>query len=470
MTSRKALAVLALTSTLLCCTKNRIDLVQAIDGGASDDALADTAAALIPSSPTAVRVGWLSPAGIPALSQHYGFAVQSGSNPERFGVPGATLYKQNLALMKPGLVNVMSVDLMADSSTAAAGWLMSPNTQAFAWDREKIRRSLAGGVAMNAEFMLTIPTWPQALGPQNVALDPANYQRFALLCADLVRVLNVEHQRGVRLFQIFSEPEPWFKDGATLGRLVATVAREMKAIDASIQVGGVGFIEGDSPMLPTFVAEAADNLDFVSFHGYGTSDVQEPLPFVFANADLLGRYAEGIRALGVGRARPVGVYQTQWALNWQQDRRMAGQAAAVFDVLAMISFVKYRLTGAAGWKDADGWYGKMDELDQLRPAAHAMALMNRAFVGEVVATTSPSADITAFAVRAGGKRSLLLVNRSAAPIATQVEVWNGTPFSAAAVRTTVDDAGSSSTGASMVQGQRIFVVQLPALSITAFED
>jgi hypothetical protein len=465
MTRRFALCTSLLT--LLACNKERIDLVSALDGGAND-----AGAALIPASSTSVRVGWLSPQGIAALPAHYGLQIQNGSNPERFGVPGAPLYKQNLLFMKPGLANLHSVNLMSDSTTDATGWLASPTTQAFAWDREKIRRSLQGNEQLAAPLMLTIPRWPQALGAPNAALPPANYDKFAQLCADLVRVVNVEQQRGVRAFQILSEMDGLFDNdgGIQLGKLISTVSRAMKLVDPNILVGGAGFVYGGAPLIEGFISSAGESLDFVSFHGYGTGDVNAPLATVFANADNLGSYADVIRMWAAGRTRPLGIYQTQWSLNWREDSRMAGQDAAVFDTLAMISFVKFRLTGATGWKDADGWYGKLDEQDRLRPSAHAMSLMNRAFVGDVVATTSPNASVTAFAVRNAGKRSLLLVNRSAATLQIPVEIWNGEPLSNNTKRSLIDSNGATELDATLAKGQRSFTVPLPAISITAFED
>jgi len=457
---------------LLACSKERIDLVSTLDGGANDGSLSDVGTASIPASSTSVRVGWLSPQGIQALPAHYGLQLQSGSNPERFGVPGAALYKQNLAFMKPGLVNIQPVNLMGDSTTEATGWLISPTTAAVAWDREKIRRSLQGNDQLAAPLMITIPKWPQALGAPNVALAVANYDKFAQLCADLVRVVNVEQQRGVRTFQILSELDVLYDNdgGIQLGKLVATVARAMKSVDPSILVGGSGFIYGGAPLIAGFISSAGEDLDFVSFHGYGTGDASEPLSAVFANADKQGSYADEVRALVPGRARPLGIYQTQWSLNWQEDSRMAGQDAAVFDTLAMISFVKHRLAGATSWKDADGWYGKLDQQDRLRPSAHAMALMNRAFIGDVVATTSPSANVTVFAVRNAGKRSVLLVNRSAAALQMPMEIWNGELFSNNTKRTVIDSNGASAFDATAAKGQRSFIVPLPALSITSFED
>jgi len=149
---------------------------------------------------------------------------------------------------------------------------------------------------------------------------------------------------------------------------------------------------------------------------------------------------------------------------------MAGQAGAVFDTLAMLSFVKYGLSGATGWKDADGWYGKLDEQDRLRPTAHAMALLNRIAVGEVVATHSPAVAVTVFAVRGVDRRTLLLVNRTEAFKDIQVEIWNGALFSEAVLRTTVAGVDAIVDGATTVTGRRLFTLRLPALSVTALED
>ncbi len=448
---------------LLSCGKERIDLVSALDGGV---------VATVPPSATNVRVAWQYPQRLAATARHYGLGIQSASDPVRFGVPGAALYKQNLAFMSPGLVNMHSVKLMEDSTLEPTGWLIDPSGADVAWDRDKIRKSLEDSGSLGAELMLTIPAWPIAFGPSNVPLASANHERFALLCADLVRVLNVELNRGVRLFQIFSEVDMLYENGggAELGKLVATVAQAMKSVDPTISVGGAGFVDGEAPLIPAFLSNAGEAIDFVTFHGYGTGDVNEMLSTVFARADRLGQFAESLRVLAGVRPRPLGIFQTQWALNWQQDPRMAGQAGAVFDALAMFSFVKFGLSGATGWKDADGWYGKLDEQDRLRPTAHAMALLNRVAVGEVVATHSPSPDVTVFAVQGAQMRSLLLVNRTDVPKDTPVEIWNGALFSEAVVRTTVSGADAVVDDLTPVKGQRLFTLRLPALSVTALED
>jgi len=454
---------IVLTLCLLSCGKERVDLIRALDGGVVET---------VPPSATNVRVAWQFPQRLAATSRHYGLGIQSATDPARFGVPGAALYKQNLAFISPGLVNILSVKLMEDSTLEPTGWLKEPDSESFVWDRDKIQRSLEDSGSLGAELMLTIPTWPRALGPSNVALAPENYERFARLCADLVRVLNVELNRGVRLFQILNEVDTLYENGggAELGKLVAIVAQAMKAVDPTIGVGGAGFVYGESPLIPAFLSIAGEAIDFVTFHGYGTGDVNDSLSTVFARADRLGQSAETLRVLAGVRPRPLGIFQTQWALNWQQDPRMAGQAGAVFDTLAMLSFVKYGLSGATGWKDADGWYGKLDEQDRLRPTAHAMALLNRIAVGEVVATHSPAVDVTVFAVRGVDRRTLLLVNRTEAFKDIQVEIWNGALFSEAVLRTTVAGVDAIVDGATTVTGRRLFTLRLPALSVTALED
>ena len=107
------------------------------------------------------------------------------------------------------------------------------------------------------------------------------------------------------------------------------------------------------------------------------------------------------------------------------------------------TLARSRITGATGWKDADGWYGKLDEADLPRPSSHVLALMGRAFARTIVASRSPDPDIVLLAARAARGRALLLVNRASTDRVLVVEHWTGAPWSAA-VRQTLMAGGTSS--------------------------
>jgi xylan 1,4-beta-xylosidase len=319
--------------------------------------------------------------------------------------------------------------------------------------------------------MITISRWPAALGPPDRPLDPTKRDAFAAFCADLVRALNVEQRLGVAYFEIGNElDEVYANAGAELGKLVRAAAIAMKAIESNVKVGGPGFIQAYRPEIPAFLAEAADAIDFVSYHGYGTGDPNAAIDAVLATARGFGDDAAAVRSqVRAASSRAIEVLQTQWSLDWRADARMIDARGAAFDALAMQAFAASAADGTTGWNDSDGWYGKLDGSFVARPGAAVLGLYNRFMTGAVVRVSgADAAQVDVMAVVDGARKALSIVNAHDAGAGVDIALTGGSFAAAARVYQSAGTAAMD-LGAPRVQGGRLRLT-LPAWSVTVVAD
>lgn len=380
----------------------------------------DLHAAALGAADPVVTVHWDRPTGRAATRLHYGLNLFRAFAPAEVTRADTAVYQSNLAAMRPGLVRLYRGDMLDDAERPGAGWLLEPDRATYRWAVDKIRRALDFAIPPGAVTMLTIPGWPAYMGPADQPLAPEHHEAFAALCADLVRIVNVQLGHGVRYFEVFNERDDAYRGrGEEMGALFTRVARAMKAVDPSIHVGGPGFVQPWHPVIGPFLKAAGPALDFVSYHGYGTGDLPVPLADVLASAAGFGHVAAYIERM-VSRhvGRPVEIFHNQYNVTWKApDDRMTGGVSAVFDALALAALAQSPLTGAAAWCESDGWYGKMDARQQMRPAAHVFRLYNSVLVGPIVdaEVSVDHADVVPFAVAANAGPALSLVNKSEAP-------------------------------------------------------
>jgi xylan 1,4-beta-xylosidase len=448
---RRLLAAPLLAAPLAGCGGHTLDVVVQLDAGAEP-------IGLVPGpSDVTVTVDWGRPTAETATGLHYGLSLVRGHDPEIAGAPGNPVYKENLALMRPGLARL-----------ASFGWLLEPDRPTYRWDAEKIRQALSGALPHGPAWMINVPVWPSALGDPKQPLAAERFDAFATLCADLVRILNVDQRRGVRYVELFNAVDGFYKDrGAELGLLFRRASRAMKAIDPAIRVGGAAFTHAYHPMIDPFVEAAGDALDFVSYHGYATGDRAEALAKIYDAPMGFAASASHVANVLVKRGRGgAEIFQTQFNINWAKDDRMTGAVSAVFDALAFHAFVASPLAGAAAWNESDGWYGKLDASHRMRPAAYVFQLYNAHLVGAVVATTtSLPAAISPLAVRDGGSHALALVNRDDAFHDVELRGPAGAePFPAPITLHRVTGVGLRSGGLPPAGGP--LVLRLPPASVS----
>jgi xylan 1,4-beta-xylosidase len=413
-------AALAALLLLGACTAD--DRLRA-DTGSS----ARASGALVAATPVPIAVDWLAPSGQQATPLHFGLNAFKGLDPWIAGSPGNATYKQNVAYMRPGLLRYHNMGMMGDSSGGGSGWVVSPTTADYRWDRAKIAKALEGAYTFGPTRMMDIANWPAFLDDGTGKLRPDAYDAYAAFCADLVRAINVELGAGIVYWEVGNEKDPAYAaDIGALGEIHKRAAIAMKAVDPNIKVGGPGLLNPyKTQLVRGFLAVAADHLDFFTYHSYSTGDHGSSTKGLLDNAAGLGWVTSAsIKPLLEWYSdRPIETFHNEWAISWNPpDARMTNVVGAIYDALAMISLTEAGVTGSAAWNESDGRQGKLSDVwgkYELRPAAHVYHLFNEHLSGVVVgATTGDRARVVPFATRAGARPALVLVNRD--PAAAQI--------------------------------------------------
>lgn len=353
-------------------------------------------------------------------------------------IAGNEKYRENIAYINPGMIRYHSSGVMGNSQTSPSGW-MNPQTRS--WDVEKIRETTAFW-PKGCELMVNIPAWPSWMADENRLLRDEFMDEYAALCAELVRILNVELGLGVALWEPLNERELIYVRGlqragkpTQFGKLVTiynNCARAMKAVDPGIQVGGPAISNiGWMDLIRSFVPGSLENLDFFSCHVYVTNDNSVSDERIFNAAIGFGDRVATLRAYldSVSGGRHIPISVNEFNINWTYqtaDPRMRNHKGAVFDALAMISMIRNGADSTLAWNDTDNVYGKMSRSFELFASAHLYHVLNGNFIGKAVsAQSSEAAKVVPFAVvpavhSAGGvgagrqvPPSLMLINRSA---------------------------------------------------------
>lgn len=421
----------------------------------------DPPVVLDPDSVT-VTVDWSSSTPVSPLSYSLnGFKAFDPKN------AASAEYNENLRYMNPGVLRYHAVEMMGDSKTTDRGWIDTANQR---WDAEKIGAALSGLSANNPVRLMNIPGWPSWMDTdKDDLLDPDKVDAYAQFCADLVRIVNVQGRHGVKYWEPTNERDDVYyvklKNAGQPDRLNDLIdiynraARAMKAVDPSIQVGGLAFARADLyPQVERFITGAltAGTLDFLSFHGYASGDPTESDAAIYnriynptdRTVNSLAKHTADIRAM-LDRASPnrhiplwMDEYNISWAW-WTGEKRMHNNKGAVFDALAMLYLTEAGADATMAWNEKDGAYGKTDDEDVLRPGAHVFHLMNRYMVGSRAKTQSgdESAIAATAVLDSRGEHALLIINRSdkRQQVIPQMQDWQ--PDSAALGRYEVSNLG-----------------------------
>ncbi len=389
------------------------------------------------SGPVTVRVDWAATKGT-ATRSSFGLNGFTAFDPKNAASPE---YRQNMAYMNPGLVRYHSAEMVKDSSRPN-GWL---DHKAKKWDAAKIRRALDAWMPEAGGALLTIPWWPEWMDKdKDRLLDADEYDRFAALCADLVRIVNVDLKKNVRYWEATNERDgPYWVDRAKkkepdrLDELVTIYNRcaaAMKRVDPTIKVGGPAAARSDlTPYLRRFVKGARQNLDFFSYHIYASGSAQEPDQSVYDKTERIGAYTKAIVAMLQEESpdRPIPAHLNEYNISWDwrlRDKRMTSHKGAVFDALALVAAVSNGAAATNAWNERDGVYGKMGTDYALRPGAHVFHLFNRYLVGDVApSSSSDDGRIVVWAVKnaSKGQKAFVVINRSnaALPVTCDFAGW-----------------------------------------------
>lgn len=376
------------------------------------------------STPVQVRVDW-DKIQFATNRMSFGLNGYAAFNPETAADP---TYQANLRYLNPGLLRIHNGEQLGDASTRPMAWL---DHNAKTWDKPKIKRALEGLAPLKIPTLITIVGWPPWMDKDgDKRLDPGEYERFAALCADLVRFVNGELKLKVPYWEITNEKDDHYWVGEVksgkpdhLDDLVALYnhcAVAMKKADPTLQTGGPAVARGDLvEHHRRFVRGTKNNLDFFSFHIYATGSASDSDQKIYDRAvamgDHVGAIVKMLKKESPQRHIPAHLNEHNISWTWRtRDKRMTNHKGAVWDALALMAAAQGGVVATNAWNDRDGVYGKTAPDGTRRPSAHLFHLLNQHLIGNIVAATSsdPKA-VVVWAAKSGGERNaILIINRS----------------------------------------------------------
>ncbi len=291
------------------------------------------------------------------------------------------------------------------------------------WDEAKIKAGYDVSYRQRPRIVQTIPGWPKWMAQnEDGLLDPSEYNRYAAFCAELVEILNLRQRRKVRYWEPFNEEDKAYKEAGKLDELwkiYNKAAVAMKAKDPSIKVGGPALTWDDKSTLASFLKACRPNVDFISWHRYVTGDAEESTDAIMSYTPEYATQVQKFRKLAEeyipDRRVPLllGEYNINHSWNSGEKRQQTHVGAVWFGSVHK-HLADAGIDMAASWHLKDGVYGLIDSDNNLRPAATVFAWGIKYLTGKVMETESDEPSVEAMAVQqAKGKRSLLLINKSA---------------------------------------------------------
>ncbi len=384
-----------------------------------------------PAEPLVIRVDWDHPLG-EAGQGAYGLNIFNGWDEQ---VAGDPRYQADVRKLAPGFVRFHTGEGMAEGGPHS--WL---DHATHAWKRDKIAAVLAAFPRDmhhgKANFLITINAIPPWMDVDHDGfLDADQRPAWAALCAELVRIVNVDLQAKVGWWEITNEWDDLYHTHlvaagkpSRMDELVAAfrdAATAMKAVDPTIRTGGPAASRPDLlPGLRIFVRGTADLLDFFSYHAYASGNAADPDAVIFGPRiqAFLGA-ASSIKTMVAEEAgRPLPTLLDEYNISWTwetRDPRMSNHKGAVFDALAVAAAVTGGATATTAWNEMDGIYGKIAPDFSLRPQGELFAWLNAHAVGTLV-SCSPSvrdadSPVVVYAVTSATGHAVMLVNRTNAP-------------------------------------------------------
>lgn len=299
----------------------------------------------------------------------------------------------------------------------------------------------------------TIPNWPKWMAQSNNMLDPAAYDEYANFCAALVRIINVDQNRGVMYWEPFNERDKIYKDAGRLDELwkiYNKAAIAMKSVDPTIKVGGPALTYNDTSTLAAFLRACA-NVDFVSWHRYQTGDPKTTTDQILAGSPNYANQVRSMRSIVTKYLpdRQIPLFLGEYNINysWQSgETRQNIYIGAVWFASVLKHLADAGIEMATSWNAKDGIYGLIDNSNNLRLSATVFTWANADLVGANLKTTSDNTFVEAMAIRkADALRSLLLINKSAQPNSVVVQSVGRSLGSSSLPAQRIDQNGVSSS-------------------------
>lgn len=293
------------------------------------------------------------------------------------------------------------------------------------WDITKIKAGYDASYPQKPIIIQNIGSWAKWMQqtPDGL-LHPKEYDNYAAFCAELVVILNQRLSRNIVYWEPLNEQDVRYHKAGKLDELwliYNKVAQAMKAKDPKIKIGGPVLTWDESSRLASFLQSCASNVDFISWHRYASGDANDSTDKIMAYTPNYGQQVREFRAITKKyipqRHIPLLLGEYNINYSWESgEKRQNTYIGAVWFASVLKHLAEAGVDMATSWHLKDGIYGMIDSENRLRPAATVFAWGVKYLTGTVMQTKSDRSSVEAMAViNADGKRSLLLINKSAKP-------------------------------------------------------
>lgn len=305
------------------------------------------------------------------------------------------------------------------------------------WDVAKIKASYdAASYLKQATVIQNIPGWPKWMQQDSSGLlDPSQYGTYANFCAELVKILNKSQQRNVLYWEPVNEKDVLYQKAGRLDdlwKLYNQCAVAMKGVDPRIKIGGPVLTWDNTNILDDYLRACQNNIDFISWHRYGSGNVNESTDTLMAYTPNYGNQVRKIREITnqylPGRQVPLFLGEYNINYSWKSgEQRQNTHIGAVWFASVLKHLADAGIEMAASWHLKDGIYGMIDPQNQLRPAATVFEWGLKYLIGEVIQTQSSDPFLEALAIRRSQREhALLLINKSGSPTSLNLQFSGGT--------------------------------------------
>jgi Glycosyl hydrolases family 39 len=380
------------------------------------------------------------------------------------------LYQKRLADLKIGLIRIHHASLSDRWSDATTR----------TWDTAKIKASYdAASYLKQATVIQNIPGWPQWMRQDaSGLLDPSEYDAYAKFCAELVRILNKSQQRNVLYWEPVNEKDVLYQKAGKvddLWELYNQCALAMKGVDPRIKMGGPVLTWDNTNLLDDYCRACQSNIDFISWHRYGSGNANESTDTLMAYTPNYGNQVRKVREITnqylPGRKVPLFLGEYNVNYSWKSgEQRQNTHIGAVWFASALKHLADAGIEMAASWHLKDGIYGMIDPQNQLRPAATVFEWGLKYLVGEVIQTQSSDPLLEALAIRRSQwGHALLLINKSGSPTKLNLQFSSGSALSKQYQQFKLDAAGlsQSTLNSSVLQKQPLSMSPYSLLLLNA---
>jgi len=357
-----------------------------------------------------------------------------------------------------GLIRIHSTGMINTS-----GWLNEDLT----WNETKIVNALAPLVDEQYPIMINIPYGP------NGKEDYLDADAFASFAAELVEIVNIEHELGIQYWEIPNERESGFitpgLNASAMANLIKKSYMAMKSIDPTIKVGGPATADVKVSYLTSVVDQALPYIDFVTMHAYSSGQSSPKTDAAaYDHAQNQGTLVDSLRTglLAIGPSADLPIFIDEYNMTWDTDPRLHTSKESVYAALLVANVIGGAGTAVNFWHAESSYMGLMNDGRELYDTADLYYWLNRFFHGQVVTSVfSDETKVDGYAVKSAERKSILLANRTDAEQTIELQHLGAAPSSYWDMYR-IDAAGSSQLANVNGAAWSTAGITLPAHSVT----